>query len=149
MKKHFSETDIWTFLESKDFSQLSEAEKSSVLTFLSEEKYLQMRKLTLQAQQQMPLETTELQLAPDLGKRIFEKGQQKRRSLLKRLALYQVPAWQAAAVALFLALTFYAWGNSSNSLQHTMNTSVDAHDSLIGISLAEDTSLSRFMIESL
>lgn len=149
MKKSFSETDIWTLLESHDFSQLSEAQKAQVQVFLSDKEYQQMRELKLVAEKQLPAEIASLELRPNMAKEIFEQGKKKRKSLLKRLALYQVPAWQAAAVALFLAFSFYAWGNSSNTLQQTTHPYDNTRDSLLGISLAEDSSLSRFLIESL
>lgn len=149
MKKPFSETDIWTLLESKDFNQLNEDQKAQVRSFLTEAEYKHMRKLKFVAQHQFSQEVQALKLRPNMAEKIFEQGRKKRKSLLKRLALYQIPAWQAAAVALFLAFTFYAWGNSTNSLQQTNNPYDNTRDSLLGISLAEDSSLSRFMIESL
>jgi hypothetical protein len=149
MNTPFSETDIWYMLEAKDFLQLTKDEKNLVLTFLTKEQYQQMRKLHLEAKKQLPLPPEGLHLSPGMGKDIFEKGKHQRRSLLKRWAMYQVPAWQAAAVALFLALTFYTVGTSSGSIQQITTSTVNSHDSLMGISLAEDSSLSRFMVESL
>lgn len=149
MKKPFSETDIWALLESKDFSQLTEEQKAHVQTFLSAQEYQRMRKLSIASARQFSQEADLLKLRPGMAEEIFEQGKKKRKSLLKRLALYQVPAWQAAAVALFLAFTFYAWGNSSNTLQQSVDPYDNTRDSLLGISLAEDSSLSRFLIESL
>ena len=149
MKKSFAETDIWTLLESYDFSQLNEEQKAQVQVFLSDQEYQDMRKLKIVAQNQFSQDADALKLRPGMAEKVFAQGKKKRKSLLKRLALYQVPAWQAAAVAVFLAFSFYAWGNSSNTLQQAVNPYDHTTDSLLGISLAEDTSLSRFLIESL
>jgi len=149
MKNKFSETEIWNWLESKNFSELSPEEKSTVLSSLSKEEYQHMRILIRKASQQLAHTPEGLQLRPGMDTIIFQQGKRKKKNLLNRLITYRIPAWQAAAAAVFFALTFYSLGNTTSSGHSNLSKSAYTTDSLLGISLAEDSSLSRFMVESL
>ena len=147
MKHTFSESDIWALIEEKDFAQLSEQEKKEVLQFMTEKDYLHQRELHLSISESLSVLPPELKMKPAVAAQIFEQGKKKRNSLIKRFARYQIPAWQAAAAAFFMAFAFYTWGATSSVNQTQSTPSGFTHDSLAGISLEEDTSLNSFLIE--
>lgn len=149
MNHHFSETDIWALIEEKDFAQLDDFEKAQVRMFLSDEEYEQRRRLSIDLKGSLGVFPMKLEAKSERASEIFALGKRRRKSLIKRLAMYQVPAWKAAAACVFLAMSFYFLPNKSISGQN-LNPEIGVNqDSLSGVSLEEDSALSRFMIEVL
>ncbi|MEM6802146.1 MAG: hypothetical protein AAF696_12125 [Bacteroidota bacterium] len=149
MNHHFSETDIWALIEEKDFAQLDDFEKNQVRMFLTDAEYEQRRKLSVELKERLGVFPMQLEAKAEMAKEIFASGKKKRKSLIKRLVMYQVPAWKAAAACVFLAMSFYFLPRKNINGQNFNPEMGVNQDSLSGVSLEEDSALSRFMIEVL
>ena len=146
--------DLLILLENHDFQELLPEDQSWVLTQMSQEEYTMMRMTLIRSQQTLQLPENTIEPIPAIH--IWDKVPpipQSARGLrrLEGVFTYQVPAWKAIAASLFLAVSLTAaWGNFKSS-PHAGKAGygINPQDTLVGLSLEEDSIFRKFLIESL
>ena len=146
-------TDLLTLIENVDFEELSHEDKTWVLTQVSEGEYKRLRASVLLSQTHL-LEK-ESQLMPLLPSQIWNQIDSTPVSKpwtkkVENLFTYRIPVWKAIAASIVLIASLTAWGNlNTNTSSPRSAYDSSAGDTLVGLSLEEDSIFRKFMIESL
>ena len=105
--QHYSEKQILTFIETKDFNALTEEEKAHVLTVCTEDAYTELRK-TVDAVGSAYSNDFDAHVFNDdaIKTKLDEQFAKKHGSSnVRKLLHYNIPAWQAAALLIGCLLT--------------------------------------------